>query len=145
MIEGFKIHLPKSHFRYFYLHTVLSTPISKLLKKHLVVISYSPHCFATIISENDNKTTKRLTIHQSYQKPPKIEYINISLYQQQIHLQTKRKTTFQDPPNYLPKCFPKLQGPRKIPQTSRGPPKSMFSDLIFNNEFRTLTCSRANF
>ena len=75
------------------------------------------------MSENDNKTTKRLTIHRSYQQPPQIKHINISLYQQQIHLQQKRKTTFQDPPNYLPKCFPKLQGPRKTPQTSRGPHK----------------------
>ena len=36
-----------------------------------------------------------------------------------MHLLKKRKTTFQDPPDYLPECFPKLQGPLKTPQTPR--------------------------
>ena len=41
----------------FDLHTLLNTSLSELLKKHLVLIPYPPHCFATIISEHDQKTT----------------------------------------------------------------------------------------
>ena len=96
----------------------------RIVEKQRVFIAYSPHWFATTMSENDQKTTTRLTIHQSYKKPPKIKNINISLYQQQIHLLKKWKRRFQDPPNYLPERVPELQGPLKTPQTSRGPPKT---------------------
>ena len=92
----------------------------RIVEKQFVFKAYSPHCFATIMSENDQKTATRLTIHQSYQKPPKIKNINISLYQQQIHLLKKCKRRFQDPPNYLPERVPELQWPLKTPQTVQG-------------------------
>ena len=75
------------------------------------------------MSGNYKKNNNEATIHQTYQKPSKIKIINICLYQEQIHLLKKWKTRFRDHPNYLPECFPTLQGPLKTPQTSRGPHK----------------------
>ena len=73
--------------------------------------------------ENDNKTTKRLTIHRSYQKPPKIEHINISLYQQQIHLQQKEKNEVPGPPQLSPKMLPKAPGTPQDPADLQGTPQ----------------------
>ena len=116
--------------------------MSKLLKNH----SFFYNRFTSLFCNNhvwewqknnkeayDPSKLSKTTQNQKYQ------YFLISTPNQ------PPKTMFQDPPHYLPKCFPKFQGPHKTPQTSRGPLKSMFSDLIFNNDFRTLTCSRANF
>ena len=69
------------------------------------------------------KNNNEATIHQTSQKPSKIKIINICLCQKQIQLLKKWKTRFRDHPNYLPECFPTLQGPLKTPQTSRGPHK----------------------
>ena len=74
------------------------------------------------MSENDNKTTKRLTIHRSYQKPPQIENINISLYKQQVHLQEKRTTSF-GPPQLSPKMLPKAPGIPQDPADLQGTPQ----------------------
>ena len=96
----------------------------RIVKKHRICISYSPHCFTTIISENDQKTTTRLTIHQNYQKPNKIKKHQYLLIPTANSPPKKRKAIFSDPPNYLPECFPQLQGPLTTPQTHRGPPKT---------------------
>ena len=76
------------------------------------------------------ETTKRLTIHQSYQKPPKIENINISVYRRQNHLLKNRKTKFQDPPQLSPKMLPKAPGTPQDPADLQGTPPNLSRETI---------------
>ena len=119
MIQGPQIHLPQNHMFFAFSSYAFEHINVRLVKKHLFIISYSPHCLANIISENNKKTTTRLTIHQSFQKPPK------TLITCPKSPPKKKKIELPGPPQLSPRMLPKAPGTPQDPADPQGNPQDL--------------------
>ena len=143
---------PEITFSSLYLHTVLNTPISELLKnnsflKHIHLTDLQPSCL-----KMTKKQQRGLRSIKAIKNHPKSK-ISIFRYTNDKFTSNKReKRGSRTPPIIFQNASQSSRDPARPRRPPGDPPKplqgdhmSLFSDLIFNNEFRTLTCSRANF
>ena len=98
-----------------------------IVKKIIVLITYSPHCFAKIEASKNKKYNNQITTDR-FTERPQTENINISTDHWQIHVQKKKIEVSKGPsrsPRNLPWTSRPLPGLFLTLPTVQGTPKSL--------------------